>query len=279
MINHGIEIVLGTWQNIVGNHVRWYGNINFAHNRNKITKLQRDSYAGSDLYLGGTGAYVEGHNAATIWCYKYNGVSNFGTEALPNMQPSVIDHKGNRHLLGNITGDARNYLWDMGTRVPPYTLGFSNRFKIYDFDLSFLLIGKFGHKFKHHSFNYPHMNGQSKTLPNARLSEVMNGDPAKIATLPPNDNDGNYFNWRTYATSWVDYLIDNAGHLRMQEINLSYNVPANLLQKAKLDQLQIYAQANNLFVITNNKYGEDPDFPMGTVRPQPKFTFGFKLNF
>ncbi|MCL2098481.1 MAG: SusC/RagA family TonB-linked outer membrane protein [Bacteroidales bacterium] len=278
MINRGIEMELGSSLNIIDNDIRWYGNFTFAYNYNKITNLYVENYAGLDLYLGQANSYVEGYNAATIWRYKYAGVSNFGTEAAPNMQPAVIDHEDNIYLLGFISGDARNYLWDIGTRVPPYTMGFTSQFKIYDFDLSFLLIGKFGHKFQRHGFNYPLLSGLNKALPNARLAEVMNGNPMEIMTFPQDDNDTNYFNWTGYAP-YIDYLIDNANHIRMQEINLTYNVPSALLSKVNLSRLQLYAQINNLFVITANKYNEDPEFPMGTVRPQPKFTFGLKLNF
>jgi len=50
-------------------------------------------------------------------------------------------------------------------------------------------------------------------------------------------------------------------------------VPEKALAKVGLKGLKVYAQANNLFVITNNKYDEDPETPLGTMRLQPQYTF------
>lgn len=279
MQNHGIELEVGTTISITEN-ITWFGNLNFAWNRNKITKLFRQNYSSSDLAYGdATSAYVEGKNSQTLWAYKYAGVHNVGTDASPNWQPMIQGPDAETRFAlsdGWPTGDATTYMVDMGTKVAPYTLGFTNQFKIYDFDFSFIITGKFGHVFNHHSFNYP--NVTSKSLPNARYSEVLNCDPMKMLPLPQNDVERTYGNWFPMYKS-MDYLADNANHVRLQEINLSYNVPSRLLGKIGLSALRVYAQANNLFVITNNKYDEDPENPLGTYRLQPQYTFGFKLDF
>ena len=279
MQNHGIELEVGTTIPITEN-ITWFGNLNFAWNRNKITKLFRQNYLSSDLAYGdATSAYVEGKNSQTLWAYKYAGVYNVGTDDSPNWQPMIQGPDAETRFAlsdGWPIGDATTYMLDMGTKVAPYTLGFTNQFRIYDFDFSFIITGKFGHVFNHHSFNYP--NVTSKSLPNARYSEVLNCDPMKMLPLPQNDVERTYSNWFTMYKS-MDYLADNANHVRLQEINLSYNVPSRLLSKIGLSALRVYAQANNLFVITNNKYNEDPENPLGTYRLQAQYTFGFKLDF
>ena len=222
---------------------------------------------------------MEGKNSQTLWAYKYAGVYNVGTDDSPNWQPMIQGPDAETRFAlsdGWPIGDATTYMLDMGTKVAPYTLGFTNQFRIYDFDFSFIITGKFGHVFNHHSFNYP--NVTSKSLPNARYSEVLNCDPMKMLPLPQNDVERTYSNWFTMYKS-MDYLADNANHVRLQEINLSYNVPSRLLSKIGLSALRVYAQANNLFVITNNKYNEDPENPLGTYRLQAQYTFGFKLDF
>ena len=65
----------------------------------------------------------------------------------------------------------------------------------------------------------------------------------------------------------------------MQELNITYNLPKTFASKIGISSAKIYAQANNLFTITNNKYNEDPEFPLGSLRPQPAFTFGLNLGF
>ena len=100
----------------------------------------------------------------------------------------------------------------------------------------------------------------------------------KLLPLPHNDVEKTYSSWFPMYKS-LDYLADKANHVRLQEINLTYHVPAKLLAKIGISSLRLYAQANNLFVITNNKYDEDPETPLGTYRLQPQYTFGLKLDF
>src|SRR5690554_2009790 len=79
--------------------------------------------------------------------------------------------------------DGRDYMLDMGTKVAPYTLGLVNSFKIYDFDVSFIVTGKFGHVFNGFTFNYPSMSGGS-ALPNRLYSEILNSDPMDRVPIP-----------------------------------------------------------------------------------------------
>ena len=81
----------------------------------------------------------------------------------------------------------------------------------------------------------------------------------KMLPLPQNDVEKTYSTWFPMYKS-LDYLADKANHVRLQEINLTYHVPAKLLAKIGISSLRLYAQANNLFVITNNKY--DDGFPV-----------------
>ncbi len=164
----------------------------------------------------------------------------------------------------------------MGTTVAPFTLGFTSDFKVYDFNLSFIITGKFGHVFKRQSFNYPvWWNGA--VIPNQKYSEVVNGDPMKTVPLPMNVDEARFYFWDRFYP-YLRYLVESASHVRMQEINLSYNLPQNLLKKANISRLQLYAQCNDLFTIRANKFGEDPEYPIGTQKPQPKFTFGLRFE-
>ncbi|HEY7162291.1 MAG TPA: hypothetical protein VH815_13580 [Acidobacteriota bacterium] len=165
----------------------------------------------------------------------------------------------------------------MGTLVAPYTLGFINTFSIYDFDLSFIITGKFGHKFQRLAFNYP-PTWTSRVLPNVKLSEVINGDPSQIVPLPMNDIEPRYYFWDRFH-QYLDYLIEDASHLRMQEVNIGYNLPRRLLTKFRMTRFLLYVQGNDLFTVYANKAKEDPEYPLGTMNPRPKLTLGVKTEF
>ncbi|MCK7554028.1 TonB-dependent receptor [Chitinophaga sedimenti] len=266
--NRGIELEIGTQQSIT-KRISWQGNVNFSFNRNRVEKLFVATYAASTLVGGGSGAYVQGANANDLWRFKYAGMQNG--------QPMVTGEKGQLYNFGAFTpGDGRNYLVNMGTTVAPYTLGFMNTFRVYDFDLSFILTGKFGHVFQRKGFNYP-PTWTGRVLPNVKLSEVLNGDPQNIVPLPQNDVEDRYYFWDRFH-QYMTYLIENASHVRMQEVNLTYNLNKANLTRLHLQHVQLFAQGNNLFTIYANKAKEDPEYPLGTMRPQPTVTLGLKVS-
>jgi TonB-linked SusC/RagA family outer membrane protein len=271
MYNRGIELSVGTKLPLKGNDIVWTGNLNFSYNKNKITKLFKSSYQFYNLTRGGSGSYVEGNDANTLYSLEYAGMLNQGTEANPHFTPSFYGLNGAQYnmLSWPPPVDARGYVKNEGTRVAPYLLGFSNSFKIYDFDLSFIVTGKFGHKFRRLGFNYA--EGV-----NEMYSEAANSDGSKIIPLPGDNEPRSYF-WDRFHP-YMSYLTEDASHIRFQEVNLSYNLPKNLLRKIGLNSASIYAQANNLGTILFNDFNEDPEYPKGTFKPQASYTFGLKFN-
>lgn len=269
MTNKGIELELGTYLNIRKN-IAWRGNLNFAYNRNKITSLFVAQYAASTLTGGGTGAYVVGVDANTLWRFQYAG--------FVGGEPSVKGAKGTTYnFLAFTPGDGRDYLLNTGTTVPTYIVGFSNSFQVKDFNLSFIITGKFGYVFQKLGFNYPSYFG-GRVLPNKKVSEVLNGDPSQIVTLPATPNEPRYYFWDRFH-QYLSYNVENASHIRMQEANLTYTLPGRLLSSWNMARLQVYAQGNDLFTILWNEAKEDPEYPLGTMKPMPKFTFGIKCEF
>jgi len=275
MLNKGIELKLGTTLPIKGTDITWFGSLNMAYNKNEITSFYKVSYQMYDLYDGGTSAYVEGYNANTLWSLRYAGMDNIGTVENPQMEPTfygIDDAK--LTFLGWPTGDARDYESNEGTKVAPMTLGMTNAFQYRDFNLSFIITAKFGHVFRRQSFNYPAMTG-GNTYVNNKYNEVANSDPSVFVPIP--EEEYRYYFWDRFWP-YLDYLTENASHIRIQEINLTYNVPKRILTKIGLNSLSVYAQANNVGVILFNDYDEDPEYPMGTLKPQAMYTFGIKFN-
>jgi len=62
-------------------------------------------------------------------------------------------------------------------------------------------------------------------------------------------------------------------------VNVSYNIPQRLLSKFKMSRLQVFAQGNDLFTIVSNNAGEDPEYPLGTLKPQARLSLGIKCEF
>ncbi|MDR1720497.1 MAG: SusC/RagA family TonB-linked outer membrane protein [Dysgonamonadaceae bacterium] len=274
--NHGIEVELGMNQNIAKG-ISWRGNLNMSYNINKVTSLFKAAYEGYELTMYAP-VFVEGHNANAIWSYVYNGIKNVGTEASPNWQPTVKGVGDSYFTFGAwTTGNGTEFCVDGGTTNAPLVVGFTNSFRVRDFDLQFIVTGKFGHVFRRESFNYPPVWG-ARVLPNSKLDEVLNGDPMKIVPLPMNGPiEGRYYFWDRFH-QYLDYLVEDAGHIRFQEINLTYNLPTRICKTVGLKNLQLFVQGNNLGNIYFNQYNEDPEFPRGSMKLTPQYTFGLKVK-
>jgi TonB-linked SusC/RagA family outer membrane protein len=272
MVNKGIELEMGTVMNITKD-LRWRGNLNFSYNKNEITDLFITQYASFALTARNTSSYAVGYNANSLWMYKYMGFNTAG-------QPTVLGPDGvNYDMQTFIPGDARTYLDRTGTMVAPYTLGFMNSFEYKDFNLSFIVTGNFGHVFQRRGFNYPvQWSFASRMLANKFVGEVMTAKSSEMLTLPVNPAEPRFFFWDRFYNNF-SYLSQSASWFRMQEINLSYNLPKKLLTKTGLGSFRVYVQGNDLFVILANKYGEDPLYALGTLNPRPKTTIGIKFDF
>jgi hypothetical protein len=69
-----------------------------------------------------------------------------------------------------------------------------------------------------------------------------------------------------YQTEIYSTKVESGNFIRGRAVTLGYTFPTSVLYKIKLTRLRLYAQAQNLFVIT--KYtGYDPEVSTITVRP------------
>lgn len=265
--NKGIEIVLGTTLPISGNKVAWRGSVNFSYNRTNVVNIINTASAYSSFTTGNN--YITGYDPNTAWAFKYAG--------LVAGIPSIQGPNGTTYPITSIptTSDARTFLQNTGTFDQPYLIGMTNSFKVYDFNLSFIVTGKYGGVFQGQAFNYPSATA-GYVLPNRQLSAVLNGDPNTMLTLPTSTTSS--LTPYSQTARFMSYNYLNAGLMRMQEVNLSYNIPVGLLAHAGFKHALIGVQGNNLFSVFSNKTGQDPEFLPGNVKPVPVYTINFRVD-
>ena len=119
---------------------------------------------------------------------------------------------------------------------------------------------------------------EDRGIPNVKLNEVLNSDPNEMVPIPLNDSDAGASFWDRFYP-YMSYLATNASLIRVQEINLSYNLPKSCTDWLGIDAVKVYFQANNPANIYFNKWNEDPEFRRGTVRLQQSYLFGIKCSF
>ena len=265
--NRGIEVELGTEQ--VFGRVRWNGNVTLAYNKNKVDKFYVN-YINHEAMRVDTP--VEGYSIYGLWAYGYAGLAEQQDKNGAYNAPLIyIDEKGTTARIDNIPTDmdGRKAMKYMGTTVAPWTVGMSHSFEYKNWEMSFTMIGKFGHKFRQTGFNYAN---PLLEIPNRQYSQLENGN-----VIPMPDHKMIDLFYYSNIAPYMDYNVKSANHVRMQELTLSYSLPASLLRKWGIGRLTCYLQGNNLFTIKATD--EDPEYAYGSYRLQPTYTVGIKFAY
>jgi ferric enterobactin receptor len=158
-----------------------------------------------------------------------------------------------------------NYVY-LGDRTPKFTLGVVNRFKIYDFSLSFLWDFSIGGDVYNGTENFMYVRGISpKTLDRETprivkgvlkdgLENTNNPTPNAIAVTP-------YYNSLYYSdTTAPDLFVEkNINTIRLRDITLSYRFSKRIMKKMPfLQNMSVYTTLTDVFLFTNYS-GIDPE--------------------
>ena len=265
MSNRGIELGINALL-ISTKDFSWSTALNLTTNRNRVEKL---SDGVQEIISTGlsetTNITVPGKSIGQLYLYPTGG----------------IDEKTGRRIFYGEDGTIA------GNTLPTYYGGWSNNFTYKNFDLSLLFQFSGGNKI---------YNGTKATMSDIRWwnnsKDVWNNywreDRTNAKYAKPIWGD-NYSNGSALPiTDWVE----DGDYLRLKNISLGYTFgKLPFLEKAGISKLRIYAQAQNLFVITGYD-GLDPEVLSNTnsanlnggtdhnTAPQARtFTFGINVTF
>lgn len=274
--NKGLEISLNS-KNIMNPNFTWNTAINFSLNRNKIVSLygiQVDVKDANGNVIGKkepddkVNKWFIGQPLDVIWDQRALGIwqENEKTQAAEyGVYPGDFKVKDVNNDK-KYTDDDREFL---GYSEPRFRWTFRNEFTFYkNFSFSFLVYSYWGHKT---AFN------QAKNRSNAFPDRVNSyAFPFWTPENPINDyarlasNDG--------SASYSIYR--KRSFMRLDNISLAYNLPADLLQRIKLQTLTIYFSVKNAAVYAPGWDFWDPEWASGSnPGPTPRmYTLGLNLN-
>lgn len=295
--NKGLEITLDAHP-IQLKNFSWDSNFQISFNKNKLLSLS-DTENATLVGYGQWGDVVcvseIGKPLYNFYGYKVEGVykdlDDIQNSAKPAKYPSDgVFSRGNTVWVGDIKYkdvdengviDERDRT-DIGSPLPKFTFGWTNTFRYKNLDLSIFLNGSYGNKvMNYNSLTLTHMNStwtnqlQSVVSKRARLEPI---DPTIVyadgskwfdhidnvrvknpgTKIPhtsindPNDND-----------RISDRYVEDGSFIRIKNITLGYTFPKALLNKAKIENLRVYVNIQNLYTFT--KYtGYDPEVGAST---------------
>lgn len=297
MYNRGIE--LGLSATIANSEdFQWKASFNYTHVKNKVTALAegntdiigytqvtteannitRVGYSAGSLY-GAVSGGVNPDNGRRIFINK-NGEKVQYSAAVPSGQSNWTYLDGTTAAAITVA-DYRV----LGNALPVWYGGLTNNFqyKAFDFTVGFTYSG--GNKV---------MNNTRGTLLDQRFynnsTEILNRwtSPGQVTDIPKlvyNDVISNGSSGFAISEN-----AEKADFLRLQQLTIGFSLPKNILEKAQLSSVRIYAQATNLFLITSYT-GSDPETSsngasttsMGveknSVGQGRTFTFGLNVGF
>lgn len=325
--NRGFDLSLTT-RNVTGKKFNWTTTLTYSQNRNEILELDDDArvywrnlYWYSEFQTATRTAV--GSPVGLFYGYVTEGLFENQQDILDHaVQISdgnvTAENPNGRNLVnktqGVWVGDVKfkdlngdgvidvNDQTIIGDPNPDFTFGINNNFSFGPFDLTVYVNGAMGVDI----LNYSRVviEGQTSVF-NNQAATVANR--AQIGLIDPNgsaDNPENVFlanpgdgtlprpstNDNNRNNRMSDRFIEDGSYLRIQNIRLGYTLPQELTQKVRIERLRFYANAQNVYTITNysgydpeiGSFNQDPllqNVDMGRY-PSPRlFTFGLDVDF
>jgi TonB-linked SusC/RagA family outer membrane protein len=269
----GFEFILRT-KNII-TPFKWSTNLLFNYATDKITHFDIE-YPVRNNVTGGDGTTV---NVYPLAGYPLFGIYSFKWKGLDPTTGDPIGFKADTltkdyTVLTNPTSiDEVVY---NGPARPIYYGSLNNSFSWKNFMLNVSIGYKLGYFFRRPSINYTSLfdNGAGHKEFANRWQKPGDESLTDVPSMsyPKNANRDMFYNYST-AT------VEKGDHIRLQDVNVSYNLTGKEIKIPSIQSLLFYVQVNNIGIIWRaNKIGIDPDYISGYPTPR-SFSFGIKAEF
>jgi TonB-linked SusC/RagA family outer membrane protein len=278
--NKGWEFVLnGT---ILKGELNWNASFNFSINKNEVTDL-----GGQDIIDQGSSRFMNvvkvGEPLGVFYGADYAGVDPENGDAIwyvneKDANGNIVDPAATTNDFG-----AANFVV-LGQPTPDKMYALTNTFEYKGFELAFTFQGVSGNKI--HLTGDPYMAANAAWYDNQTVDQLDSWKKPGDITNVPQARIG-YSNGDQGRSS--RYLSDGS-YLKLRSLTFGYTLPQSIVGKAKLSNVRIYLQGQNLMTFT--KYiGWDPevssDFVVDNVvsgvdfysAPQPRsITLGINIG-
>ncbi len=252
MNNKGFEVVLST-KNIRTDNFSWSTDFNWSRNRNTIIRLAEE---GEDFFLASaapghflqdeTHILREGEAIGQFFGYEYRGVYQGG--ALPEGTATFSGAEAGDELFTDIDGSGEINSSDrkiIGDPNQDWIFGLNNTFKYKNFDLGIFFQGAIGGDIYSFTLSELASGGSNAT------TEALNA-------WSPTNTDTNVPSPKSREKRISSRFVYNGSYVRMKNISLGYNIPKDVTEKLKMDNIRLSVSGQNLLTITDYP-GTDPE--------------------
>ena len=243
--NKGIEFLL-TGAPVRGDKFGWNISYNIAYNKSKVVKL-----------VDGTNSFQMA-SSVNNWAHINQTVGSaygtiVGTRMLRNDAGQIVYNAATKRPVA--TG-----LQELGNGVAPLTMGLTQDFRFGNFNLSFLIDGKFGNKVFSIKEVYATRLGLMKsTLPGREngldISGVDQAGNPFSAVIPASNIRAYYNDMRNYS----ELFVHDGGFVKLRQAILSYNIPVKKMDFLKIQSASVSFVARNILTFYKQTKSFDPE--------------------
>lgn len=252
---------------------KWQSTFLLSYHKNKVTRYYGTSTRGRDFVDDGNSiTALEGRPVYSILSFRWAGLDSLGNPV------GIVDDKPTINYT-QITGNNTqvNDLVFNGSAMPVLFGSLQNKFSWKRISLHVSIMYKTGYYFRRSSIDYGRLFSLGVGHSDYAYRWKQPGDEA-ITQIPsliyPNNSNRDIF----YNNAEV--LVEKADHIRLQFINLTYDLPGKLFGKNIFKSGQFYVNASNLGMLWKaNDRGIDPDYGDSFIPPFKSFAFGLRAGF
>lgn len=320
--NKGIELSLNTI-NIDKKDFSWKTNLVFSLNRNKVLSLDTESSIIDKTISEGSETTIVtrtavGQPIGQFYGYKVIGRFEKATDfyykdAAGNIKPTAIptgltiSENGvwiGDYIFEDVNKDGvidekdRTYI---GNPEPKFTYGIGNTLSYKNWDMTVYLTGSYGNRVVNYQRRWlenprENTNLLEKATHYAVLTKINPDGPVDYRNLYISGGDADMPRIAASSASstsnfrYSDKFVEDGSYLRIQNISIGYSFPTKWIKIAKIENLKLYANLQNIYTFTVYS-GYDPEIGSNNQDalmtgidnaryPSPRiYTFGLNITF
>lgn len=278
MKNWGYEFSINA--NYTFGDLAWNSDFNISFIKNRLISL-----IGKDpVLIGDNKVLMEGQEVGSFYVYKQLGIYQDDKDVPESLYSTGV--RAGDIIYQDVDGNGVIDVNDrqvVGTANPDFFGGWNNSFTYKNFDFNFSFTYSSGAEV-YASWKAVVTRLGSNLFPNLESEVNKRWTGPGTSNTVPRAIYGN-----TYNNSNSTRFLEDGSYIRLRNISLGYTLPGMLMKQWGMQHLRIYAQADNLFLLT--KYsGLDPEVNSNTdpkflgndnlILPQPRTViFGLNLTF
>jgi hypothetical protein len=256
--------------------LKWETNFNIAFNRNKVLEVNAGR---TEVSTGARQPIAVGRDMDEWFMPVWSGVNP--TSGAPLWENRVKDASGKEYLTytSNYNSATRQYVGQ--SSAPKFAGGIANNFQYKSFSLNTFFNFVYGNKVYNDSRFFFDSDGLYESYNQMNLADGWNRwEKAGDLATHPKPIHGRADNSNATSTRF----LEDGSYIRLRNVTLGYDLPKQLLGRAKISRARIFVSGDNLWTATNFS-GTDPEVVLGDGVSSIKYpiskkvVFGFNMSF